>query len=247
MTTTKKSVNNLEKNLELLNKRKEANKIKKEEMELEKDKIFIQKFKNSFDKKEYLRDNYFKNLGMLLFLTLTLISSCIYAYYSFFVYEPPAKFLVLDSDGRVLEEKPLNQDLYPDEKLTQWANDSLKNLFTYNHISFPTHGSKQQNIFTNNGYKDFMGAFNELRLQKKVKEQQGIIEPILVKPLKIASVGSVAGNTRKAWKMDGVMVLNLHGKNGREAFKYNVSLLLIRTTFKENKNGVAIEKVQLIN
>ena len=224
MTTTKKSVNKLEKNLDLLNKRKEANKIKKEELAIKKDEIFIQNFKSASDKKEYIRDNYFKNLGMLLFLTLTLISSSIYAYYSFFVYEPPAKFLVLDSDGRVLEETPLGQDIYPEEKLTQWANESIKNLFTYNHISFPTHGSRQQDIFTNNGYKDFMGAFNELRLQKKVKEQQGIIEPILVKPLKISSTGSVAGNTRKAWKMDGVMVLNLHGKNGREAFKYKVTV-----------------------
>lgn len=239
-------IDNYKKNLEIINQRKEVAKLKKAEQEIKKEEIFINKFKDSKEKKDYIRDNYYKNIATLFFLFLSFASSLSYAYYSYFVYEPPAKLLVLDSELRVLEEKPLIDDILSNEQLTQWVNDNVSDLFTYNYISFERHGSKQENTFTGNGYKSFMEAFNGLRLQTKVKKQKAIVEPIMVSPLKIANTGSVAGNTVKAWMFEGVIVLNLHGQNGREAFKYNVNVLVIRTSFKDNKNGIAIEKIQLI-
>jgi hypothetical protein len=237
----------LAKNLELLEKRKENAILKEKELNLIKEEKFLNTFTEATIKRDFIHDNYFKNLGILLFTFLTLASAILYSSYSYFVYEPPAKFLATDEERRVLEEIPLLEDVMPEENLNQWANEQLVKIFTYNHISFPKHGGTIKPAFSENGYRDFIAAFNELRLQTKVTEQKAIVEPILVQPLKVKNDGSVAGNTRKAWMLEGVVVLNLHGANGKEMYKYNASILLIRSTFKENKNGITIEKVQLFN
>lgn len=234
-------------NEDLIKQKKEVLDLKERNVKILADEVMYKRVEESFIKRDYLRDNFFKSLGVLFFTFLTFSSAIWYASYSYFVYTPPSKFLALDEENRVLEEVPLNERISEDSILTQWVNDEMKKILTYNYISFPTHGEKIKSSFTESGFGDFMEAFNSLRLQIKVKEQKAIIEPLLVQPLKIKDIGATGGGTRMAWMLEGVIILNIHGYNGIERQKYQANVLVIRTTFKENKNGIAIQKIQLIN
>jgi hypothetical protein len=237
-----------------LAQRKEALKIKKQNLilnnkkiEQEKEEIMLDRLKESRIERDYYKDNAFKSLGVLIFTLLTFVSSGFFSYYSYQHYSPPSSFIALDEEGRILEEISLDTDVMSDEELTQWANESLIDILSYNYLSFDKHGSKIKDYFSDKAYSDFSAAFNGLRLQKKVKVQKAIVQAVMTKPTQISQTGMVAANTRKAWMLKGEVILNIHGKDGIERVKYDLDVLIIRTTFKENKLGILIEKVQLTN
>ena len=231
----------------ILKQKKEALLLREKAQSLKNEEIMFSRIEASVIKRDYLRDNFYKSLGILIFTLLTFISAIWYASYSFFIYSPPSKFLALNEEGRVLEEVPLLDNVVEEGELTQWVNDNITEILTYNYINYSKHGGAIKRNFTENGYSDFMSAFGKLKLQVKIKAQKAIVEPYLVEPLKVENTGAVAGGSRKAWMTKGTIVLNIHGKNGLERQKYIAKVLVIRTTFKENKKGLAIEKIQLIN
>lgn len=193
--------------------------------------------------KDFKRNNYYESIAISFFTTLAFLISLSFIYYSLYIYEPPNSFIVLDENYRVLEEVPLNLDVKSEEDLNQWATESVTKIFSYNYINFDKHGGSIKNMFTENSYKVFMELFNNLRLQKKIQVQKAIVEPVVLKAIKVEQSGG-AGE-RKAWQMTGVILLNIHGKDGLERKKYNVNIVIVRTTFKENREGVVIQKVQL--
>jgi hypothetical protein len=225
----------------LIKKRQLA--LKKEEISIEKEKEMINVIKEMHIKRDFYKDNFFKSLGVLIFSILTFATSIMYTYYSYFHYSPPSNFIALDENNRVLEEIDLSLDVKTPEELNQWANDSIKEIFSYNYLTFDKQGVNIKHLFSEYSYKKFMGVFNNLRLQKKIEAQEAILEPYMLKTIKIDQSGDYNG--RKAWQMKGVLLLNIHGKDGLERMKFNVSVVVTRTSFKDNKEGVVIEKIQL--
>jgi hypothetical protein len=199
---------------------------------------------NSVREFGFYKDGSFKMLGISFFLLLTLASSVAYSYYSYFIYTPPSNFIVLDEDFRVLEEVPLNEDVLTPDELSQWANDSVITILSYNYLNSDKHGSKINELFFKPAYKEFMNVFNNSRLLIKVKTQEAIVVPQIITPIKIDQEGVLS--ERKAWQLSGTIVLNIHGKSGLERQRLDVKMIIVRTSFKENSNGFLIQKVQLI-
>jgi hypothetical protein len=233
MAITREQIENKRKALELKAK---AQKIEKDELEL-------QRIKEGVIRRDYMRDNYFKSLGIFLSVLFIFVSSGAFYYYSYFHYQPPTNFIAVDENSRILEEIPLNLSVMEDGDLSQWATDSVKEIFSYNYLTFDKHGSEIRGLFSDRSYGEFMDVFNNLRLQKKVEVQKAIVEPVILKAIVVEKSGEFL--KRKAWEMKGVLLLNLHGKNGIERIKYNVYIMVVRTSFEENRRGVVVHKIQL--
>tara|TARA_B100002019_G_scaffold293423_1_gene320917 strand:- start:1879 stop:2571 length:693 start_codon:yes stop_codon:yes gene_type:complete len=196
-------------------------------------------FKNT----EAEKKSYFQSIGIFVFSFIIFLSCAYFSYKAYFSYQPPNEFIVLDQEYRILEEKPLEQEVENKEEMVNKVNQWVSNIFDYHHLNIDTHGEKIKEYFaTESSYSEFMDTFTNLRLQDRVRALNAIVTSKIVKPIHIVDSG-VYNGFQRFYQMDGVIIAEIVHSEGKEVIRYNVTMIVARRSLVENPNGYAIEVI----
>lgn len=195
--------------------------------------------------KEFYKDSYLKQIGILFFLILSLFSGLYYLYYAYFIYEPPVSYLVIDENERILKQYPLDKLHVKKEEMIQWASNAVLDIFSYNYLTFETHGKTVSKYYSQNAqYDKFMKEFNSLTLQQIVKNQKAIIVPNFKKQLEVTQEGKF-GKNKIAFSLTGELKLEMHGSEGIKVIVRKIKVVVYRESFEINKDGFSIMEIVL--
>lgn len=197
----------------------------------------------SFEEKDFLKEGYYKSLGILFFSIASFFVGVGYLFYAYFVYTPPVSYLVLDSDHRVLEEKPLDSFHTEMSSIEQWLNDAFIDIFSYNYINFDKHGVVVSKYFYEKEMPKFMNEFNSLIIQKMLENGKGISTVETLKAFEYQDDGTY-GN-RKAATFEGIFLIKLNLSEGIKTVRYKVEALVAREKFSIQKDGLIIVGLKL--
>lgn len=192
-----------------------------------------------------IKGSYFYSLGIFIFTLLMLVSTSVFLYYSYVHYTPPSSFIVLNADNKILEEASLKEDIMSEEAVSNLVNKWLTDIFSYHYLNLDEHGVKIKPYFSNDrSYSDFMNVFQDLRMQVKILEGKGIVNPIVISPL-IVSNTRIYNDYQKVYQLKGMYVIELIFTDGKEAIRYEVGLNVSRQRLVDNPYGLAIETISL--
>lgn len=195
--------------------------------------------------KEFYKDSYLKQIGIFLFSILSLVTGLYYLYYAHFLYEPPVSYLVVDENERILKQYPLDKLHVKKEDMVQWASNAITDIFSYNYLTFETHGKTVSKYYSENKQFDkFMNEFNGLTLQQIVKNQKGIVIPNFKRQLELSEEGKV-GKYKAAFSLIGELKLELHGSEGIKVLIRKIKIVVYRESFEVNKDGFSIMDISL--
>ncbi len=195
--------------------------------------------------KEFYKDSYLKQIGILFFMLLSLFSGLYYVYYANFLYEPPVSYVVIDENERILKQYPLDKLHVKKEDMVQWVSNAVLDIFSYNYLTFETHGKTVSKYYSqNNQFDKFMKEFNALSLQQIVKNQKAIIVPNFKKQLEVAEQGKI-GKNKIAFSLKGEIKLEMHGSEGIKVIVRKIKVVVYRENFEINKDGFAIMEIVL--
>lgn len=204
----------------------------------------MKSFEKSLEEREFFQSGYYHSLGIMFFTFLTFICSIGYLLYALFVYQPPISYIALNEEERLLEEKPLDTFHMSKQEVVQWTTDAVLDIYSYNYLSFDTHGKKVSQYFMEKELPKFMSEFNELNLQKIVEAQKAIIVPEVLKTFEFDVEGKYANSA--AAMIKGVIFLKIHGSEGIKGIRYEVNVTVSRVEFSTQKDGLSIVSIQLI-
>lgn len=210
--------------------------------------IFSESGKLSADmimkEKEFYKDSYLKQIGILFFSILSLFTGVYYLYYANFLYEPPVSYIVIDENERILKQYPLDKLHVKKEDMIQWASNAVMDIFSYNYLTFESHGKTVSKYYSNNKQFDkFMSEFNSLTLQQIVKNQKAIIVPNFRKQLELSEEGKL--NKKAAFSLNGELKLEMHGSEGIKVIVRKIKIIVYRESFEINKDGFSIMEILL--
>ena len=80
-------------------------------------------------------------------MLIIFFASGLFFYKSYFSYQPPSKFIVLNEDYTVLEEKSLKEDIMSEGEMNNLVNEMIQDIFSYHYLSIDKHGMKIKKIF----------------------------------------------------------------------------------------------------
>lgn len=212
---------------------------------LEEQKLIDKVNKNKIRDQEKIKSSYFYSIGVFFFSVLSFISTSIYFYYSYYIYTPPASFIVLNGDNKILEEISLKEDNMSIEELNNLINEWVRDILDYNYLNFDQHGSKIKKYFSNDiAYRDFMNVFQELRIQTKILANKGIVTTKVINPIVVENQ-RIYNDYQKVYQMRGSYALEMVFVNGIEPIRYEIFLNVTRQRLVDNPYGIAIETISL--
>jgi hypothetical protein len=206
--------------------------------------LALKSLEKSLDEREFYSVGYQKSLAIMILTLISLMSAVTYAGYAFFIYQPPVSYLALNEDYKMLEEKPLNVAHTSKEEMMQWATDSVKDVLSWNHVSFKEHGMIVNKYFFQKEAPKFMKLFNELYLQEMVKFEKAVVVPDFISPFQLEKEGKYG--SRKAFMLYSTILLKRIGKDGTKIEKYDVKVLVAREKFSVQKDGFSIVKLEIV-
>lgn len=195
-------------------------------------------------KQTEIKNSYYQSIGILLSMLVIFFATAFFFYKSYFDYQPPAKFIVLNEDYTVLEEKSLKEDIMSEGQMNNLVNEMIEDVFSYHYLNIDKHGVKIKKYFANRyAYEQFMEAFNSLRVQDKIRANKGIMVPEMTSsPLKLKS-SQLYKNVYLTYTFTGVYLLKIHTVDGVEMIKRNISVLLSRQKLTNSQYGLGIETI----
>ena len=218
--------------------------MKKEKKETVNNKV-DKNIKKSFSEKSKIKKAYYDTIIIFTCTIIMLLSSGIFLYNAYFNYTPPASFIVLNEDNRVLEDIPITEDYVSESELNNLVNNWIVEIFNYHYLNLDTHGAKIKDFFANDdAYSDFMSTFNGLRLQQRVRALNGIVLPRVIEPITLDD-SSLYMNNRRIYQMRGIYVIEIRSSSGTEVQRFNVTVIVSRRSLTERPSGYGIESISI--
>lgn len=214
-------------------------------MKKEKDTKIEKNIKKSFSEKSKIKKAYYDTIIIFFCTFLMLLTSIAFLYNAYFNYTPPASFIVLNEDNRVLEDIPITENYVTTSELNNLVNGWISEIFSYHYLNLDTHGAKIKDFFANDdAYSDFIQTFNSLRLQQRVRALNGIVLPRVIEPITLED-SSLYRNNRRIYQMRGVYVIEIRSSSGTEVQRFNVTVIVSRRSLTERPSGYGIESISI--
>lgn len=203
------------------------------------------KVRESFEKKNKIKKTYYESIIIALLTFIIFLSSAIFFYNAYFNYTPPAFFVVLNEDNRVLEDTPITEPVLSEAELNNLVNEWISDIFSYHYLNLDSHGAKIRGYFaTDQAYSDFMETFNGLRFQQRVRGLRGIVIPKIIEPIIVDST-SIYNNHRRIYQMKGTYIVEIRSSEGVEPQRYNITVVVSRRSLTERPTGYGIEAIAI--
>jgi hypothetical protein len=192
--------------------------------------------------KDKERKTYLYSFASGIMNMFILIVAILFVSYSF-VYTPQAQYILADEDGRIIEDKPLNEFNMTNEEMGQWLTQAIKKSFAYDFTGVDLHPSKIKNLYTEKGFADFKSQFDGSADVVLVVKNQAVSSVSRITPPKIKKQGYVNKGAVAVVQFESSMVQMFQGYAGLNRETYKVTALIVRKNIKDYKDGIAIESI----
>ena len=202
---------------------------------------------NLLTRNQFYRDNYRRLMIVCFLLVGLLLASFGFTYY---VWEtrPEPKYFATTYQGDVVPLVPLNQPVLGDQELADWSVLAVRKSLSFNYATYRQTLQNSRQYFTIGGYELFVGALNDSKNLKAVKDEQFVVSAQLSGEVEITGRGLVPINdTISAYAWNIKMPLTLTYQNAKTIVKQQTELTMLvrRVPTLAAPKGIGIQTFNL--
>ncbi len=127
----------------------------------------------------------------LMSLILSLFSA--FLVFEFMSQKTSPQYVQLDSEGRLLKEKPLNVKDRQNGEVMSFAIEAVKKLNTYDYINIKDQINSSSVFFTPSGWTTFVSQYTDSNTAVMVKEKRMIVSSEITGEPKVTKEGVISG------------------------------------------------------
>lgn len=102
-------------------------------------------------KEKYHSDSLFNYYFLVIVLAVLSAAFAMFIAYIFMT-NPTSKYFLSDKNDRLFQQYPLNQKLYTDVQVMDWASQALIATFDFNFLNYKYHLKYRKSLFTDEGH-----------------------------------------------------------------------------------------------
>lgn len=192
-------------------------------------------------RKDFYRDSFRKILfvlGIFIVVITVLIATAIYL----FLDKPAPIQFATDNEWRIVQPVPLDKPYLPQSDLIQWVSNVLPGLFNYDFINYKIELQKNEQYFTENGWKAFLSMLSGYADYSAIKNAKLFVSGVPTGAPFILNQGLL--ERKYSWWVQ--MPLNINYSGGYVQ-ALDLQVLIVRISTLNNLYGVAIENVLVAN
>lgn len=126
----------------------------------------------------------------------------VFLVYTFATQKVSPQYVQLDSQGRLLKEKPLNVKDRSDGEVMSFAMDAVKQLNTYDYINIKDQINNASQFFTPSGWNTFVTQYTNSNTSVMVQDKRMIVSSEVTGEPKITKEGVISGVMLPTGKAD---------------------------------------------
>ncbi len=191
-------------------------------------------------KKDFNKDGFRKILfilGVLIAAVVLLIATSLYLLLNV---PAPVKFST-DNEWRIVKPVPVEKPYLAQSDLVQWVSDVLPKLFNYDFINYKSELQKNEQYFTGNGWKKFLGVLNTYAAYTLVDSAKLFITSNADGAPFVVNQGLLGG--RYSWWMQMPVKINY---SAGQIQTLDLQVLVVRVSTLDNLYGVEIENMLVL-
>lgn len=198
----------------------------------------------SFARYDFYKDGYKKTLGILLFSILTLMISSYSLIYATVIYQPKNAYIPVNPQGQVLEPYSLDEAIYTEKEIIDFASESYRAISSYNYVNLKTgYINSLRGFYTDSYLAKYKNIFLSSDESKFVLKNFFIVESVQLRGARIDDKKTeilTKQAKRKGWvvKLNTVKVYQNQKKYVRKYYETYVKIVRVRND--RNHRGIAV-------
>lgn len=201
----------------------------------------VEELQTIYLRKDFYRDGFRKILfilGLLIVVIAVLIATSIYL----FLDKPAPVLFATDNEWRIVLPVPLDKPYLVESDLIQWVSSVLPGLFDYDFINYKVELQKNEQYFTENGWKAYLAILSGYADYSAIKNAKLFVNGIPSGAPFVLNQGLL--ERKYSWWVQMPLIINYSG--GYEQ-ALDLQVLVVRISTLNNLHGVAIENVLVAN
>lgn len=161
---------------------------------------------------------------------------------------PQFRYVLVDSEGKVLPQVPLNLSNHEDDFIVEWTVDAVTRLYSFDFVNYRQQFQEARKNLTAVGWESFEQAMKMSGNFNAVVANKFVTTAVPTGPGRITKVGDVMG--RHAWKVEFPMLLSYRRSAPRASETMQVTnqnLLMSVTVIRQpdylNEHGLGIRAI----
>jgi intracellular multiplication protein IcmL len=185
----------------------------------------------------FYRDNYRRVMKLLLIMSLAMVILVLTMAY-LFTHRPEPKYFATTQSGRVLQLVPLSNPMLSTEALLSWASQVAMGSYTYTFADYRQKIQAQEVNFTSDAWQIFLTQLKDSGNIQAVEQRKINVSAVISGTPVVVYQGMLSG--RYAWKVQVPLLVTFVSASDHFQKNYMVTMVVVRVSTVQNKNGVAI-------
>lgn len=189
------------------------------------------------------RNNFYRDSYKQVYLgfVVLLVVNFILAFTIFYHYTHPVqpKYFAATTDGKILKDQPLSMPLLSDNQVTQWAADSVREVFAQDFIHWKAQLQRSSALFTPYGWRYFLQKMKSSRNLDTLTQKKMVSEAQITAPPQVIREGALASGVF-AWNVQLNINIVFRNVNKTIQMPFQVNLVIIRQPLSTFPDGIAI-------
>lgn len=200
-----------------------------------------------------LRERRYANVRLHFICTLVVLIAIVMAASLFgtaalWLKPPQYGYILIEEDGKVLPQVPLDQPNHNDQYVIDWAVDAITRLYSIDYINYRVQLQEARHNLTTVGWKNYQEAMRLSGNFNAIIGNQFVTTAVPLGPGRIIKTGNVLG--RHAWKIEFPMLISYRASrvNAEDAptvtnQEITMAVTVIRMPEYLNKHGLGIRAI----
>ncbi len=190
------------------------------------------------ERNDFYRDCYKQvSTGFLILLFINFILAFTLVYH--FTHPVQPKYFAATADGKILKEQPLSKPLLSDNQVTQWAADSVRQVFAQDFIHWKAQLQRSSSLFTPYGWRYFLQKMKSSRNLDTLTQKKMVSEAQITAPPQVIRKGALSSGAF-AWNVQLNINIIFTNVNKTIQMPFQVNLIIVRQPLSTFPDGIAI-------
>lgn len=201
----------------------------------------VEELETIYLRKDFYRDGFRKILfilGMFFIVIAVLIATSIYL----FLDKPAPVRFATDNEWRIVQAVPLDKPYLAQSDLIQWVSNVVPKLFDYDFINYKIELQKNEQYFTENGWKAFLTMLSGYADYSAIKNAKLFVNGVPSGAPFVLNQGLL--ERKYSWWVQMPLNINYSGGYVQEL---DLQVLVVRISTLNNLYGVAIDNILVAN
>jgi len=222
----------------------EAQRLKKEKIQLVNEKLMKESF-SIMASASFHKENYKKSIIILLLNFLSLIVVVLFFFYVFFVYQTPSKYLVVDNQGSLIENVPLEKPVLTKADVSQWVSIQVKKALSSDYVNHADDILNLRPIFDQAAFLKWASAWQGSPIYKFMRKNRGIVSSIITIPPEVEQDGVYRGTY--VWRLKGRVIIESKSSVGNKRWAQEYKVIVRHASYQESPDRLLISSMILMD